>query len=252
MNSIVISPFWQSVDEQWIGATLVVVSFACLISTAVFTARYRHAGFFLIASGFVFLAALILAPMADARSPRLFQLWLMSPQTLTGLSLVQILLTILSVFGSVRQEVNRRYSARFLYKLRGWAVAGLAVLPSPVLLVCMFWVEQNMMISTREEMPVVIGLKVAVCATAIIALSAFVVSWLDRYRLLSLHVFTGLFLLLSGALLPCLTVKLSMEAESSTYTPNGFVLGGILVVMAVVMLFGVFRQRFFRTGKRGG
>ncbi len=238
MNSIVVSPFWQSVDEQWIGATLVAISVMILVSTALFVVRSRSFSMFLIVAGFVFLAAMLLAPVADSRSPKMFQLWLMSPATLSGLSLVQILLSSFTVFGSIRQESCPERAGKLLHEIRGWLIAILAVLPSPVLIVFIFWIEQNMMISTRQTMPTMIGLQVAAVTTVVLAMLVFVFSQLDRFRLISFHFFIGLFLVLTGALLPCLTVKLSFASatDASLYMPNSF--GVVLLLLAMVGVVG--------------
>lgn len=212
MNSIVISPFWQSADEQWIGATLLAISAMILVSTAIFVARYRSVSFYLVASGILFLAATLLAPKADAQSPRIFQLWLMSPGVLTTLSMLQILVGSIAIFGSLRQEIHAERSGRILHEIRSWIVAILAVLPSPVLLVFIFWAEQNMMISTRQTAPVWVGVQVATVLIVALGVLSLILSRFDRYRLFALHFFVGIFLVLSGALLPCLTVRLSFAS----------------------------------------
>ncbi len=241
MNSIVVSPFWQSVDEQWIGATLVAISAMILISTALFIVRSRSFSMFLIVAGFVFLAAMLLAPVADSRSPKMFQLWLMSPETLAGLSLAQILLSAFTVFGSIRQESCPERSGKLLHEIRGWLIAVLAALPSPVLIVFIFWVEQNMMISTRQTMPTMIGLQVAGVTTVVLAMLVFIFSQLDRFRQISLHFFIGLFLVLTGALLPCLTAKLSFASatNASSYMPNPLAALAVLIAMAAVVAWGI-------------
>lgn len=249
MNSIVLSPFWQSLDEQWIGATLLAVSLAQLLSLALFAARSRSIPFFLLASGLIFLAATLLAPKADSIAPRMFRLWLLAPATLGTLSLTQILLTVPAVFGSVRLEaVALRRPGEPLpwkYKLWGGLVAALALLPSPMLLVFLFRLEQDLMISTREEMPVMIGLKVAATITVSTGLVALILSCFSRFRLMAWHVFVGIFLLLSGALLPCLTIRLSFESPAgpAPYLPNTLTVVAVFLGMFAVVVYGIFHRK---------
>jgi hypothetical protein len=244
MTSIVISPFWQSFDEQWIGATLVVLSMMILISVAVSLLRARSINQTLITAGLLILSALLLAPKADSQSPKLFQLWLMDPATLTTLSILQILMTVLTVFGSIRQEFCDERRGKLLHEIRSWLIAVIAVIPSPVLLVFIFWVEQDMMITTRQTAPLMIGFQVAVSLVGVLAMLAFVLMWFGKYLLITIHFFTGLALVCSGALLPCLTIKLSFRSNFfSSYAPNVFVLIIVLIFMAAIFLYGFYRAK---------
>lgn len=245
MSSIVISPFWQGVDQQWIGATLIVLAVMSLLSTSLFLVRSRSVSVYLVAMGLVVLSALLLAPKADSLSPKMFQLWLMSPETLTSLSILQILMTALAVFGSIRQESCPERKGRFLHELRSWLIAAVAVLPQPILLVFIFWVEQNMMIETRQEAPVMIGAQVAVAVVATIGMLSFILSWFGRYFRVALHCLIGFFMVTSGALLPCLTIKLSFQANGARLAPDFLSVSVVFIALLVMFIVG-----FRRSGLR--
>jgi hypothetical protein len=244
MTSIVISPFWQSFDEQWIGATLVALTAMILISTAISLVRARSVNMTLITVGLIVLSALLLAPKADSQSPKMFQIWLMDPATLTGLSIFQILMTTITVFGSLRQEFCSERRGKMLHEIRSWFIAIVTVLPSPILLVFIFWIEQNMMITTRQTVPIMIGVQVAVALAAVLAMFAFLLSWFGKYQLIAIHFFVGFALVCSGALLPCLTIKLSFHSASvSQYTPDILSLIIVLLLMAVTFAYGFYRSQ---------
>lgn len=246
MTSIVISPFWQSLDEQWIGATLVALTAMILLSVAISLVRVRSVNMTLITAGLIVLAALLLAPKADSQSPKMFQIWLMNPSTLTGLSILQILITTITVFGSLRQEFCIERQGQILHEIRSWCIAVVGVLPSPVLLVFIFWIEQNMMIATRQTAPVMIGIQVAAVLVAVLGMLAFILAWFGKYQLIAIHFFTGLALVCSGALLPCLTIKLSFHSASgSHYMPDILPLTGVLILMTATFAYG-----FYRAGKQ--
>ncbi|MDR2117171.1 MAG: hypothetical protein LBP87_12405 [Planctomycetaceae bacterium] len=237
-----ISPFWQSFDEQWIGATLVVLTAVILFSTAVSLVRVRSVNMSLITVGLIVLAALLLAPKADSQSPKMFQIWLMNPSTLTGLSILQILMTTITVFGSLRQEFCSERQGQILHEIRSWFIAVVGVLPSPILLVFIFWIEQNMMITTRQTIPMMIGIYVAVVLVAVLGMLAFILAWFGKYQLITIHFFAGFALICSGALLPCLTIKLSFHSTSgSQYMPEIFPLIGVLILMATTFAYGFYR-----------
>ncbi|MDR3109607.1 MAG: hypothetical protein LBU65_07970 [Planctomycetaceae bacterium] len=244
MNSIVISPFWQSFDEQWVGATLVALTAMIVLSTTISLLRSRSAALYLMTTGLIVLSALLLAPKADSSSPKMFQLWLMSPSTLTSLSILQILMTTFTVFGSIRQEFcSDQRKGRLLHEIRSWLIAAMTVLPSPVLLVFIFWIEQNMMITTRQTAPSMIGIQVAAAMVGALLMLSFVLSWLGKYQLIALHFFVGLALICSGALLPCLTIKLSFQSAESggLYSPNLLGILAVFVLMTTAVSFGIYR-----------
>lgn len=211
-----------------------------LLSTALFTARYRSFLFWALSSGLIVLAAMLLAPKADALSPKMFQLWLMSPEVLTGLSLAQILISSIAIFGSLRQEFCPERSGRLMHEIRSWLVVSVAVLPSPVLVVFLFRVEQNMMIATRQTAPALLGLRIALVLVAILALASLILCFWKRYRLFTLHFFTGVFLVLSGALLPCLTAKLSFSTMEKAVDPVTAI--PLFALALAVVAVGVFRK----------
>ncbi|MDR2755867.1 MAG: hypothetical protein LBC20_09190 [Planctomycetaceae bacterium] len=242
MTSIVISPFWQSFDEQWVGATLVALTAMILLSATISLVRARSVNRILITVGLIVLAALLLAPKADSQSPKMFQIWLMDPSTLTSLSILQILITTITVFGSLRQEFCIERQGQILHEIRSWFIAVVGVLPSPILLVFIFWIEQNMMISTRQTAPIMIGIQVAVVLVVILAMLAFILAWFGKYQLIAIHFFVGFALVCSGALLPCLTIKLSFHSTSgSQYMPDILPLVGVLILMAVTFVYGFYR-----------
>jgi hypothetical protein len=243
MNTFIISPFWQSMDEQWVGAMLVVLTVMILISSAISLVRSRNLNMFLLTTGFIVIASALLAPKADSQSPKMFQLWLMSPTILSGLSITQIIITTITVFGSIRQEFCESRKGKILHEIRSWIIAIVNVLPSPILLVFIFWVEQNIMISTRQTAPIYIGLQVGIIVTIILLMIAFIVAWFKKYQLMALHFFVGFFLICSGALLPCMTTKLSMNIINNPYSPNWITLSAVLVTMIIIFCAG------FRKGR---
>jgi hypothetical protein len=229
-------------DEQWVGSMLVVLTVMILVSSAISLVRARSINMFLVMIGFIMIASVLFAPKADSLSPKMFQLWLMSPTVLSGLSIIQIMMTTLTVFGSIRQEFCESRKGKLLHEIRSWIIAAVNVLPSPVLLVFIFWVEQNIMISTRQTAPINIGFQVGIVVTIILLMIAFIVSWFKKYQLIALHFFVGFFLICSGALLPCMTAKLSLNtAANNPYSPNILPILAILTVMIAIFLIG-FRQ----------
>ncbi|MDR1926021.1 MAG: hypothetical protein LBQ66_16760 [Planctomycetaceae bacterium] len=245
MNTFIVSPFWQSVDEQSVGAMLVALTVMILVSGAVSLVRARSVNMFLLTLGLIILSAVLLAPKADSQSPKVFQVWLMSPSVLSGLSIIQIIMTTIVVFGSIRQEFCVARRGTFLHELRSWFISFVTVLPSPILLVFIFWVEQNIMISTRQNAPAHIGLQVGVTIAAVLLMLSFMVTWLGKYRLLAAHFFVGLILVCSGALLPCITTKLSInQITDNQYSPHPAIIIAILIAMSAVFVIG------FRRGKK--
>ena len=236
-TSLVISPFWQSVDEQWIGATLMALAAMILLSTTISLLRARSINMFLITVGLYVLSAMLLAPLADSQSPKMFQLWLMSPTTLTTLSMLQIIITVITVFGSIRQEAHRERAGRRLHEIRSWLIALVTVIPSPILLVFFFWIEQNMMIATRQGSPTMIGLQVAGVTVALVAMLMFILSWLHKYRLIALQMLLGLFLVTAAALLPSLTTKLSFQPAETAAMYRVPLLPGMTLALVLVAFF---------------
>jgi hypothetical protein len=231
-------------DEQWVGSMLVVLTVMILVSSAISLVRARSINMFLVMIGFIMTASVLFAPKADSLSPKMFQLWLMSPAVLSGLSIIQIMMTTLTVFGSIRQEFCESRKGKLLHEMRSWIIAAVNVLPSPVLLVFIFWVEQNIMISTRQTAPINIGFQVGIVVTIILLMIAFLVSWFKKYQLIALHFFVGFFLICSGALLPCMTAKLSLTtATNNPYSPNILSILAILTVMIAIFLIGFRRSR---------
>ncbi|MDR1486232.1 MAG: hypothetical protein LBT09_15625 [Planctomycetaceae bacterium] len=244
MNTFIVSPFWQSMDEQWVGSMLVALTVMILVSSAISLVRSKSVNMFLLTIGFIILASVLFAPKADSQSPKMFQLWLMSPAVLNGLSIIQIIMTTITVFGSIRQEFCESRKGKILHEIRSWIIAVVNVLPSPVLLVFIFWVEQNIMISTRQTTPTNIGFQVGIIVTIILLMIAFLVSWFKKYQLIALHFFIGFFLVCSGALLPCMTTKLSMNAiTNNPYSPDLPILLAVLTAMIAIFLAGFVQNR---------
>ncbi|MDR2643458.1 MAG: hypothetical protein LBC74_11765 [Planctomycetaceae bacterium] len=242
MNTFIVSPFWQSMDEQWVGSMLVALTVMILVSSAISLVRSRSVNMFILTISLIMIASVLFAPKADSQSPKMFQLWLMSPNVLNGLSIIQIIMTTITVFGSIRQEFCESRKGKLLHEIRSWFIAAVNVLPSPILLVFIFWVEQNIMISTRQTAPINIGFQVGIVVTIILLMIAFIVSWFNKYQLIAIHFFIGFFLVCSGALLPCMTTKLSMNAfTSNPYIPNLSILLVTLAAMVIIFLIG-FRQ----------
>jgi hypothetical protein len=230
-------------DEQWVGAMLVVLTVMILISSAISIARVRSINMFCVMVGLIMIASVLFAPKADSLSPKMFQLWLMSPSVLNSLSIIQIMITTLTVFGSIRQEFCESRKGKILHEIRSWTIAAVNVLPSPVLLVFIFWVEQNVMISTRQTAPINIGFQVGIVVTIILLMMVFIVSWFRKHQLIALHFFVGFFLICSGALLPCVTAKLSLNATAnSSYSPNILSILAILIFMIAIFLAGIRRS----------
>ncbi|MDR2346010.1 MAG: hypothetical protein LBE18_08080 [Planctomycetaceae bacterium] len=244
MNTFIVSPFWQSMDEQWIGSMLVALTAMILVSSAISLVRMRSVNMFLLTISFILILSILLAPKADSQSPKMFQLWLMSPAVLNGLSIIQIIMTVITVFGSIRQEFCESRKGKLLHEIRSWIIAIVNVLPSPILLVFIFWVEQNIMISTRQTAPINIGLQVGIIVTVILLMIAFIISRFRKYQLIALHFFVGFFLVCSGALLPCMTTKLSLNAiADNSYSPDILPITAIVIVMITIFLTGFIRAQ---------
>jgi hypothetical protein len=244
MNTFIVSPFWQSMDEQWVGSMLVALTVMILVSSAISLVRSRSINMFLLTIGFIMIASVLFAPKADSQSPKIFQLWLMSPAVLNGLSIIQIIMTTITVFGSIRQEFCESRKGKILHEIRSWIIAIVNVLPSPILLVFIFWVEQNIMISTRQSTPINIGFQVGFIVTTILLMLSFIIAWLKKYQLIALHFFVGFFLVCSGALLPCMTTKLSINAiADNPYSPQLPILIATLTIMFAIFLTGLVQTK---------
>jgi hypothetical protein len=231
-------------DEQWIGSMLVALTAMILVSSAISLVRSRSVNMFLLTIGFIVIASILFAPKADSQSPKMFQLWLMSPDVLNGLSIIQIVITSITVFGSIRQEFCESRKGKLLHELRSWIIAIVNVLPSPILLVFIFWVEQNIMISTRQTAPIYIGIQVGIIVTIILLMISFIVSWFRKYQLIALHFFVGFFLVCSGALLPCMTAKLSLNAiANNPYSPDLLPIITVIIIMTTIFVAGFKRTQ---------
>jgi hypothetical protein len=100
------------------------------------------------------------------------------------------------------------------------------------------------MISTRQTAPIYIGLQVGIIVTIILLMIAFIVSWFKKYQLIALHFFVGFFLVCSGALLPCMTAKLSLNAiANNPYAPDLLPTLAILIFMLAIFFAGFIRKR---------
>lgn len=234
--SLLSSPFWENINEQWIGGTLLLLALLVVCSQALALARWQSRRMYLVALALLLLAGILLAPFADSRSPREFQRWLLLPQTLGTLSALQILWTAITVFAGVQIELEEKKRGIFHF-MKNATVRFLAVAPSPILLLLLFWVEQNILIAETGIKPEIAAIQTAGGVMIVLTvLFIAAVHWLSRYRRIGLQLLVGCVLCMTCALLPCLSQGLS-RAEGSFVTQNTgqtvLLLGGMAVVVGV-------------------
>ncbi|MDR1959055.1 MAG: hypothetical protein LBQ54_08435 [Planctomycetaceae bacterium] len=247
--SVLVSPFWESVDEQWVGGTLVLLAVLTLFSQAVGIARTKSWRMFFTAIMFSLLAGVMTVPFADSRSPRELQHWLMSPPVLGTLTVLQILWVGITVFLPVREEFAEQRNgvmSKVLSRLRLMTIRLIAAIPSPVSVMFLLWIEQNILMSTAGAKPQIIGLEVAAAICGILTLlTVAAILLFKKYQLLGLHLLTGCLLMTMCVLLPCLTQKLNWE--SHTVLPGTFESVLLSAGAGILVLIGVFfpcKKRF--------
>ncbi|MDR1491739.1 MAG: hypothetical protein LBT05_03325 [Planctomycetaceae bacterium] len=213
--SVLLSPFWESVDEQWVGGTLVVLSGLMFFSQTLSIARIKSWRMYLGSLMFLILAGLTTVPIADASSPRELQRWLMTPQTLGTLTVFQILWVCIAVFLSVKEEVYGKKKGA-LYWLRIFLIRFISILPSPIFLLFLIWIEQNLLMNSINVKPQTIGIIVAgVCCVLLTLCTVIMILTLTEYQRLGLHLLLGCLLVTACILLPCLTEKLNWDSNAN-------------------------------------
>ena len=233
--SFLSSPYWESVNDLWIGGTLLLLSVLVVCSQALTLARYRSRRMYLVSVAFLLFAGILMVPFADSRSPREFQYWLMQPQTLGTLSVLQILWTCITVFASVQVELDEKKKGMG-YLLRNISTRFFSVLPAPAMLLSFLWIEQNLLIATAEIRPKAVGIQTA-GMTMIVMTLLFIaaVHFLSKYRLIGLHVLVGCLLCMTCVLLPCLPQGVPQSSVTAALQSSGetllFACGGVLLIL---------------------
>ncbi len=242
--SVLLSPFWESVDERWIGGSLLILSAMMLCSQALAIARIKSWRMYLTSIMFTMLTAVLVAPLADAHSPRELQRWIMMPQTLGTLAVLQILWIGVTVFLSVQEELKiLDPAARFAAKTQAvfpvvskLFIRLITALPSPVFLLFLVWIEQNLLMESSGVRPQIIGFYAGMTTgTVLTILSALMILWFRQHQLIGLHLLVGCILLMMCVLIPCLTQKLYLEANSLSpnFSEMTFVFGLLLIFVLV-------------------
>ena len=234
-TEILLSPFWESVDERWIGTALLTLSVLTLCSQCLSVAIIKSWRMYMASATFAVLAAVIASGYADSFSPRELQRFIMLPQTLSTLAVLQIFWTSITVFGCVKMELNQDCRG-FISWCQAAFIRLITVIPSPIFVLFVVWVEQNAMLQSHGVKPQAVG----VCVGGAIAVAQVIVVvplllCLDRGRLISLHLLIGCVLLIVGSMLPCLAQKLHMVINSQPLD-----LRGVMVVTCVLLLFVLF------------
>jgi len=235
-TSVLLSPFWESVDERWIGAALLVLSAMMLCSQGVAIARYKSRRMYLASITFMMLAAVLVAPLADAYSPRELQHWIMMPQTLETLAASQILWIGVTIFFSIKEELTKksmRQAGRIMFYVKLLFIRSVTALPSPIFLLFLVWVEQNLLMTSTVLRPQIVGLRVGgVICGFLTVWTLLLIFWLKPHHLIGLHLLIGCFLLTTSMLLPCLTQKMNWQATTTAVE--------LWMVLPVVCLFVLF------------
>jgi hypothetical protein len=248
--SVLLSPFWETVDDQWVGWTLLFLAGLMFLSSALSLARYKSWRMYFSSIAFLFLAGILIAPFADSRSPRELQHWLMHPKTLGTLAMLQIIWISVTVFLSVREEIFEPKN-RFVFYLKDFVIRLISVFPSPVVLLFFLWIEHNRLISTTELKPQNIGIQVAAAGSILLTIFVLIFFQLrSKFQLVGLHLVIGCLLMILCSLLPCLTQPLSRTNEtalSSNFSETIIVLCG----MSGLILLGMIPvQKLFLDGNR--
>lgn len=241
--SILISPFWESVDEQWIGGTLVILSMLMLCSQALIIARMKSWRMYLTSLTFLMLAGFMTASFADSRSPRELQYWIMLPSTLTTLAVLQILWIGITIFLSVKEDISEQKHG-VVYRIKQLIIHIICVLPSPVLLLFLVWIVQNILMESTDVRPQMLGLQVAgVLCCVLTVLSLLPLLFLKSHQKIGLHLLLGCFLTLTSVLVPCLTQKLYWESATSLPDAGEFL--PLFLAALLLILIGVFWPKQF-------
>ena len=242
-TSVLLSPFWESVDERWIGGTLLVLAALMLCSQALAVARIKSVRMYLVSVTFTVLAAVLVSSSADSLSPRELQHWIMLPQTLGTLAAMQIFWIGVTVFFSVKEEISEK-PRRFLFWSKLLFIRLMTALPSPVFLLFLVWIQQNLLMESSGARPQVVGFQVGIAVTgALTVLAGLMILWLKRHQLIGLHLLVGCILLMTCVLLPCLTQKLTMEASTPSLNYPGIF--AVSSLCGLFVLIGIFIPRKF-------
>lgn len=249
---ILLSPFWENVNEQCVGGTLLLLSGLMICSSALTIARYKSWGMYLSSVALLFLAGMMTVPFADSQSPRQFQHWLMLAPTLATLSVLQILWIGITVFAPIKDELKMEladkkqdagHSIQFspILLLTRWLPKLLSVLPSPVLLLFLFWLEQNILVSTTEIRPSTAGIQVAGGISAVLTMCVLAaILFFSKHQLIGLHLLVGCLLMFTCVLLPCLTQSLTRNTETillkNTNATICLLCGGLVLIITGIIL----------------
>lgn len=241
--SVLVSPFWESVDEQWIGGTLVVLSLLTICSQGLAVARAKSWRMYLASLTFLMLAGLMTASFADSRSPRELQYWIMLPSTLMTLAVLQLLWVGVTVFLSVKEEIAEQKHGVW-YWLRQAGIRVVGVLPSPVMLLFLVWMEQNLLMSSTDVRPQVIGLQVSGTLCGLLTvLSILPLLLLKSHQRIGLHLLLGCSLALISMLVPCLTNQLYWESQA--VLPDVAKVVPLILAALSLVLIGIFLPKQF-------
>ena len=243
--SVLLSPFWESVDERWIGGTLLILAALMLCSQALAIARIKSVRMYLITIMFFMLAAVLVAGVADSYSPRELQRWIMMPQTLATLAAVQIFWIGVTVFFSVKEEISET-PRRFMFWSKLLFIRLVTALPSPVFLLFLVWIEQNLLMESSGVRPQVAGLYAGIAVSVVLTvLSGLMILWFRQHQLIGLHLLVGCVLLMTCVLLPCLTQKFYRETSVASLDFSDIFM--MLNLCGLFILTGIFvpRKRFF-------
>ena len=250
MLSLLLSPFWENLSEQWIGGTLLLLSVLVIGSQAITLARWKIRSMYLASIVFLLLAGILVAPFADSRSPREFQQWLMQSQTLEMLSVVQILWIIVAVFGSIKIEIDEKKKGMW-HHLSFFSIGLVSILPAPVLLLFFLWVEQNILMSTSGIRPETAGIQTAGIVVGVLTLLFIAaVRFLSRYQLLGLHLLVGCILCLICILLPSLSQGMIRNSANSTMqitSETVFLFCGMFFIVCIGLFWTGNRHTVFNT-----
>ena len=237
-TEILLSPFWESVDQRWIGASLLVLAILTLISQCMSIALVKSWRLFMASIIFAMLTAVLVSGYADSFSSRELQHFIVLPQTLTTLAVLNIVWTAVTVFGGVKMELdqNRR-------NLVSWCQVGLirliTVIPSPIFILFIAWLENDLLLQSHDAKPQTVGLYVGgMIVVAQIAILLPLLLCFKRNLRIGLHLLTGCVLLVTGSLLPCLAQKIHIEANTQPLDMHGVIM--VSSISLLFILFGVF------------
>lgn len=248
---LLLSPFWENIHSQWTGGMLLFLSVLMICSQALILARRQSRRMYLASIAFLLLAGILVAPFADSWSPREFQHWLMQSQTLGMLSAVQILWTVITVFGSIKTDVEEKKNRGIGDHFRVSAIGLVSILPAPVLLLFLVGVEQNILMAATGIRPETAGIQAAgVVVIVLTLLFIAAMRFLSKYRLIGFQLLVGCILCMTCALLPALSQGLSQGMGSAVQNSGAtiFVFCG-MVAIACIGLF--WPRKCFQTAREG-